>query len=45
VFNIRFGGRHDKPGYQRPTGHHCVGENLPLMSQLVFDWLDEIFMK
>jgi hypothetical protein len=27
------------------AGHHCVGENLPLMSQLVFDWLDEIFMK
>ena len=25
------------------AGHHCVGENLPLMSQLVFDWLDEIF--
>ncbi len=27
------------------AGHHCLGENLSLMSQLVFDWLDEIFME
>ncbi len=27
------------------AGHHCLGENLSLMSQLVFDWLDEIFVR
>ena len=25
------------------AGHHCLGENLSLMSSFVFDWLDEIF--
>lgn len=25
------------------AGHHCLGENLSLMSQIVFDWLDEVF--
>jgi alpha-beta hydrolase superfamily lysophospholipase len=25
------------------AGHHCLGENVSLMSALVFDWLDEIF--
>ncbi len=25
------------------AGSHCMGENLPLMSQFVFDWLDEVF--
>lgn len=24
-------------------GHHVLGENLHLMSQIVFDWLDEVF--
>jgi dipeptidyl aminopeptidase/acylaminoacyl peptidase len=24
-------------------GHHVLGENLSLMSQIVFDWLDEVF--
>ena len=24
-------------------GNHILGENLPLMSQVVFDWLDEVF--
>jgi alpha-beta hydrolase superfamily lysophospholipase len=23
--------------------HHCIGENLGLMSALVFDWLDDVF--
>ncbi len=27
------------------AGHHVLGENLPLMSQVVFDWLDSIFDK
>jgi alpha-beta hydrolase superfamily lysophospholipase len=26
------------------AGHHCLGENLSLMSQIVFDWLDEVFV-
>jgi len=25
------------------AGHHCLGENLSLMSSFVFDWLDDIF--
>ncbi|MBN2557086.1 MAG: alpha/beta hydrolase [Anaerolineales bacterium] len=25
------------------AGNHCMGENLPLMSQIVFDWLDDVF--
>jgi alpha-beta hydrolase superfamily lysophospholipase len=25
------------------AGHHCLGENVGLMSALVFDWLEEIF--
>jgi hypothetical protein len=24
-------------------GNHILGENIPLMSQVVFDWLDEVF--
>jgi pimeloyl-ACP methyl ester carboxylesterase len=24
------------------AAHHCMGENLGLMSALVFDWLDEV---
>jgi len=25
------------------AGHHCLGENVSLMSALVFDWLEEVF--
>ncbi len=25
------------------AGHHCTAENLSLTSQIVFDWLDEVF--
>jgi hypothetical protein len=25
------------------AAHHCMGENLGLLSSYVFDWLDELF--
>jgi hypothetical protein len=29
--------------FNEGAGTHCLGENLGLMSALVFDWLDEVF--